>query len=100
MFHIWGVLMGLFNPVYRAATLVIVPRFEPGAVVSALSEHRVTVFGGGPAAIYAALLAAPTLDDADLSPCASAPAAVRRSPRGCSSGGSGAPACPSTRRSG
>jgi long-chain acyl-CoA synthetase len=67
MFHIWGALMGLFNPVYRAATLVIVARFEPGAVVSALSRHRVTVFGGGPAAIYAALLAAPALDDADLS---------------------------------
>ncbi|HEY0813103.1 MAG TPA: AMP-binding protein [Pseudonocardia sp.] len=67
MFHIWGALMGLFNPAYRAATLVVVPRFEPGAVVAALSAHRVTVFGGGPAAIYAALLAAPTLPDADLS---------------------------------
>ena len=32
-----------------------------------MAEHRVTVFGGGPPAIYAGMLAAPNLPSADLS---------------------------------
>ncbi|MGC0416844.1 class I adenylate-forming enzyme family protein [Embleya sp. AB8] len=59
MFHIWGLLMGLLNPMYGRAELVMAaPRFDPAALARALVEHRVTVFGGGPAAIYAGLLAA------------------------------------------
>ncbi|KUJ69508.1 hypothetical protein ACZ90_11565 [Streptomyces albus subsp. albus] len=59
MFHIWGLLMGLLNPVLTRATVVSLPRFHPAAALEAMARHRVTVFSGGPAAVYAALLGAP-----------------------------------------
>lgn len=62
--HVWGLHMGCFNPVYGRAPLVIVPRFQPDVTAGLMEKHRVSVFSGGPAAIYQGLLAAP---DADLS---------------------------------
>ncbi len=65
--HIYGFLQGVLGPVSARATAVIPERFKPEHVVGLLSEHRVTVFGGGPPAIYAGVLAAPNLAGADLS---------------------------------
>ena len=62
--HVWGIHMGCFNPVYGRSTLIIVPRFQPDLVAGLMEKYRVSVFSGGPAAIYQGLLAAP---DADLS---------------------------------
>ena len=62
--HVWGVHMGCFNPVYGRSPLIVVPRFQPDVVAGLMEDHRVSVFSGGPAAIYQGLLAAP---DADLS---------------------------------
>ncbi|MDT3398208.1 AMP-binding protein [Streptomyces sp. B1866] len=67
VFHIWGLLMGVLNPVYGRATAVVFDRFRPGPVVEALVRHRASVFSGGPAALYAGLLAEPALASADLS---------------------------------
>lgn len=67
MVHIWGLLMGMLNPVYGAATVVMVPKFDPELVVSWFEAHGVTVFSGGPAEIYAGLLAAPNFASSDLS---------------------------------
>lgn len=67
VFHVWGSLMGLLNPVYGRSPVVIVPRYQPDLVLDALERHRVTVFSGGPAAIYVGLLAAAGFDRADLS---------------------------------
>lgn len=67
MFHIWGLAYATWVPIYAQSTLVMVPRYEPDRVVTALARHRVTVFGGGPAPIYMGLLASPLFDDADLS---------------------------------
>jgi long-chain acyl-CoA synthetase len=67
MFHVFGFLMGVVNPVYGCAHVVIPERFQPELVVGMLAEHRVTIFGGGPPSIYAALLSAPNLASADLS---------------------------------
>lgn len=64
--HIWGSLMGCMNPVYGHCPVVIVPRFRPDLVLDALVTNRVTVFSGGPAAIYVGLLAAPDFPEADL----------------------------------
>ena len=64
--HIYGYLMGVSNPLLRGATLVIPTQFQPALVVDMLAQHRVTLFGGGPPAIYQALLAAPNFKDADL----------------------------------
>lgn len=65
--HVWGFQMGLMNPVYGRSALVIVPRYKPDTVLDALQRHRVTVFSGGPAAIYVGLLATPSFAKADLS---------------------------------
>ena len=67
MSHVYGFLMGVLNPVYGAAKIVIPSRFKPDEVLSLIERHRVTVFGGGPAPIYAALLASPVLSQTDLS---------------------------------
>lgn len=66
-FHVYGLLMGLLNPLYGAATVVIPERFQPDLVVAMLAEHKVTVFGGGPPAIYNGLLAATCFATSDLS---------------------------------
>ncbi len=65
--HIYGFLSGVLAPVHARATVVIPERFRPEPVVDLLASERVTVFGGGPPALYAALLAAPNLGTADLS---------------------------------
>jgi long-chain acyl-CoA synthetase len=67
MFHIWGFGYSTLIPIYAQSTLVMVPRYDPDKVVTGLSEHRVTVFAGGPAPIYMGLLTSPLFDDADLS---------------------------------
>jgi len=65
--HIYGFLQGALAPVSARAEVVIPERFRPELIVELMARHRVTVFGGGPPAIYAGLLAAPNLAGADLS---------------------------------
>lgn len=67
MFHIWGLGYATWIPIFAQSPLVMVPKYEPDKVVRALSEHRVTVFSGGPAPIYMGLLGSPEFDKADLS---------------------------------
>jgi long-chain acyl-CoA synthetase len=67
MFHIWGLGYALLVPIYTRGTLVIIPRYDADTVVQALSDHRITVFGGGPAPIYLGLLHSPKFASADLS---------------------------------
>ena len=62
--HVWGFLMGVLNPVLRAGSLVIPPRFHPDIVVDMLQDQGVTIFGGGPPAIYQALMASSRFADA------------------------------------
>lgn len=65
--HIYGILQGVLAPISARAEVVIPERFKPEHVVELMSRHRVTVFGGGPPAIYAGVLAATNLEGADLS---------------------------------
>jgi long-chain acyl-CoA synthetase len=67
VFHVWGSMMGLLKPVYGRSALVIIPQFQPSAVLKAIEDRRVTVFSGGPAAIYVGLLAMPEFDSTDFS---------------------------------
>lgn len=62
--HIYGYLMGVVNPVLRAGSLVIPPRFHPDLIVDMLRDEAVTVFGGGPPAIYQAIMASEKFVDA------------------------------------
>ena len=73
MSHIYGFHMGVTNPVWGMAWIVVPPRFQPDLIVRMLGEHRVTVFGGGPAPIYAALLSATNFATTDLSALAVCP---------------------------
>ncbi len=65
--HIYGFLQGVLAPVSARAEVVIPERFQPERVVELMARHQVTVFGGGPPAIYAGVLAASNLGGADLS---------------------------------
>ncbi len=67
MFHIWGHHFTLVIPLYLRATQVIVPQYSPDFVIDQLVRHRVTIFAGGPAAIFLGLLASEKMPDADLS---------------------------------
>jgi long-chain acyl-CoA synthetase len=67
MFHIWGLAYATWVPIFMRSTLVMVPRYEPDKVVQGLSEHKITVFAGGPAPIYMGLLGSPLFERADLS---------------------------------
>ncbi|NML91837.1 acyl--CoA ligase [Sphingobium sp. TB-6] len=67
--HVWGIHMGCFNPVYGRSCLIIVPRFHPDLVAGLMEKYRVSVFSGGPAAIYQGLLAAPDTDMSALWLC-------------------------------
>ncbi|MFE0703160.1 long-chain fatty acid--CoA ligase [Streptomyces sp. NPDC058872] len=64
LFHIFGQICTMSAAVRSGASLVMIPRFEPGAVLDAIARERATVFEGVPT-MYAALLQHPS--DADLS---------------------------------
>ncbi|MCU1373691.1 MAG: AMP-dependent synthetase and ligase [Actinomycetia bacterium] len=66
MFHVWGLLMGCVNPLRNGARVIIEGTFDPAGVCRDLATHRVAVFGGGPPAIYAALLGSGALASEDL----------------------------------
>ena len=61
MFHIWGLGYSTLVPIYTHSTLVMVPRYEANKVVQGLSDHKITVFAGGPAPIYMGLLTSPLI---------------------------------------
>jgi len=65
LFHIYGMTTSLNVPVHLAAKMVLLPRFEPSAVLGTIQRHRVTVFCGVPT-MYSVLLANPTLGKYDL----------------------------------
>jgi len=64
--HIYGYLMGVCMPLQCAGGSVIPSRFKPSEILDLLEREKVTVLGGGPPAIYQALLADPTLSSRDL----------------------------------
>ena len=88
MFHIWGLGYSTWVPIYTQSTLVMVPRYDADKVVQGLSDHKITVFAGGPAPIYMGLLASPCLRRRISRSCAIARPAVRRAPRSCIANGS------------
>jgi long-chain acyl-CoA synthetase len=67
IFHIWGLFYATFVPLYAGGTLVIVPRYDAEEILTAIEEHRITVFGGGPAPAYLGLLRSPRMASTDFS---------------------------------
>jgi long-chain acyl-CoA synthetase len=56
LFHVYGIAMCLHLAPYRAATLIIAPRYHPKMIADALVAERITVLAGSPT-LYAGLLA-------------------------------------------
>jgi long-chain acyl-CoA synthetase len=65
LFHVFGLSSVLNATVRFGGTMVLVPRFDPEAVVDAIEQHRATIFPGVPT-MYVALLHAAT-EGRDLS---------------------------------
>lgn len=65
--HIYGFYMGLGMTLKVGATNVLPGAFTPDGALDLMEAHGVTVLGGGPPAIYQALLSSPSLADRDLS---------------------------------
>lgn len=66
LYHAAELCMMLFPGTMLAATHVILPAFDPTAVVAAIADHRVSVFFGVPT-MYQFILQVPTLATLDLS---------------------------------
>ena len=61
LFHIWGLGYSTLVPIYAGGTMYIVPKYDPEQALRMLSELGITVFGGGPAPIYAGLTMHPLI---------------------------------------
>src|SRR5260221_12417138 len=62
LFHIHGLGVGLHGTLLAGASAVLLPRFDPEAVLDAAAAHRATLFFGVPT-MYARLAASPRLAD-------------------------------------
>ncbi len=65
LFHIYGMTTSMNVPVFLAAKMVLLPKFDPIAALQAIQTHKVTVFCGVPT-MYVALLNNPELARFDL----------------------------------
>jgi long-chain acyl-CoA synthetase len=78
LFHVFGLTCGLNVSVSSAATLTLLPRFDPAQALAIMARDRVTIFEGVPT-MYAAMLHLPDADPAraaTLRLCASGGAAM------------------------
>ena len=64
--HIYGFLTGVTNPLLKSGTVFIPQAFDPSLVVEKLSSEEITVFGGGPPAIYQALLSVENFEKSQI----------------------------------
>jgi long-chain acyl-CoA synthetase len=78
LFHVFGLTCGLNVSVATAATLTLLPRFDPAKALEIMQRDQVTLFEGVPT-MYAAMLHLPEADPAQaatLRLCASGGAAM------------------------
>ena len=65
--HIYGYLAGVCLPIQCGGGSIVPDGFHPAAALDLIENEKVTVLGGGPPAIYQAMMADPKLDQRDLS---------------------------------
>ncbi|MFC4302100.1 long-chain-fatty-acid--CoA ligase [Cohnella boryungensis] len=65
LFHVFGLTVLLNQAIHRAGWLLLVPRFEPKAVLETIRRCKPTIFPGAPT-MYIALLNAPAMQEGDL----------------------------------
>jgi long-chain acyl-CoA synthetase len=63
LFHVFGLTCGLNATVATAATLTLLPRFDPAKALDIIQRDKVTIFEGVPT-MYAAMLHLPDADPA------------------------------------
>jgi long-chain acyl-CoA synthetase len=83
LFHSFGFTCQMHAGIYAGATLVLLPRFDPAAVLQAFQDEKVTLFSGVPT-MYWDLLNYPDLEKFDLEK-------ISRNLRLCNSGGAAMP---------
>lgn len=64
--HIYGLMTGLFAPLYIGAKVVLFPKFDPRQVLQSIQKYRIVVFCGVPT-LYDKLLTNPDLNKYDYS---------------------------------
>jgi long-chain acyl-CoA synthetase len=62
--HAYGMAMGLFLAAYGASALVILPRYQPDAVLATVERERIGVFPGSPT-VFVGLMAHPAFERTD-----------------------------------
>jgi long-chain acyl-CoA synthetase len=67
LFHIWGFCFTLVMPVYIRAFMDIMPAYKPALVLDEFQKRKITVFAGGPAALYLGLRANENFAKTDFS---------------------------------
>ncbi|MBB6674470.1 long-chain-fatty-acid--CoA ligase [Cohnella nanjingensis] len=65
LFHVFGLTVLMNQSVYLGSSLLLIPRFEPKAVLETIRRKRPTVFPGAPT-MYIALLNHPDAREGDL----------------------------------
>lgn len=65
LFHIYGMTTSMNVPISQAATMVLLPKFDPAKVLETIQKHKVTVYCGSPT-MYSILLVNPELGKYDL----------------------------------
>jgi long-chain acyl-CoA synthetase len=67
LFHVWGFCFTLVMPVYIRAFMDIMPAYKPTLVLEEFQKRKITVFAGGPAALYLGLRANENFTKTDFS---------------------------------
>ena len=67
LFHIWGFCFTLVFPMYVRAFMDLVPAYKPAVVLEQFQKQRISVFAGGPAALYMGLRANENFGRTDFS---------------------------------
>jgi len=66
LFHIYGMTTSMNGAIYLAASMILLPRFDPVEVLKSIEKYKVTIFCGVPT-MYAMLVAHPDITKYDLS---------------------------------
>ena len=67
LFHVWGFCFTLVMPIYIRAFMDIMPAYKPALVLEEFQKRKITVFAGGPAALYLGLRANENYSKTDFS---------------------------------
>ena len=67
LFHVWGFCFTLVAPIYIRAFMDIMPAYKPALVLDEFQKRKISVFAGGPAALYLGLRANENFTKTDFS---------------------------------